>query len=65
MKRLHFGGPLYLVSSSGRVTSYLRGWPVCASGTDAVKRKQEGMTYNRAEVTCKSCLRILGRDTEG
>lgn len=58
---IHWGGGLSYPIRRGIVTM-ARGYPCCCSGDRARKVRQDGtQTWDRAEVTCKTCLKLLAK----
>lgn len=57
--KIHYAGGLKIYRNGG-VTEMLRGWASCVSGDRAYSIREQGnFTYNKENVTCKSCLKNM------
>lgn len=64
-KAIHYAGPL-LVLTKRSVRRILGGWAACCSGERAERVRDLGQhSWDRAEVTCKACLRAIAAADEG
>jgi hypothetical protein len=60
-QKIHFIGGTVIVKGKS-VTRRGAGWPVCCDGDRATAIKRNGSySYDRAKVTCKSCLKQIDR----
>ena len=60
MQKIHYAGPIR--TKKCRV---LPGWAACCSGQRAEQIRQDGQhTYERKNVTCGHCLRMIALDQE-
>jgi hypothetical protein len=58
----HYAGHLQWLDSRGAKVTISVGWAACCSADRAEKIRANGNhTYERADVTCKACLRCLER----